>query len=81
MPGKLPVRLQRMIAATRAMEFVTTHTEVEAGDGEQKEEKADKKSNYQNKMGKRQHSGDTNTEKRRKTRNRPKTNGGGQSKV
>ncbi len=29
-PGKLPVRLQRMIAATRAMEFVTTHTEVEA---------------------------------------------------
>ena len=29
-PDKLPIRLQRMIAATRAMEFVTTHTEVEA---------------------------------------------------
>ena len=29
-PAKLPIRLQRMIAATRSMEFVTTHTEVEA---------------------------------------------------
>ena len=29
-PAKLPIRLQRMIAATRTMEFVTTHTEVEA---------------------------------------------------
>ena len=29
-PSKLPVRLQRMVAATRSMEFVTTHTEVEA---------------------------------------------------
>ena len=29
-PTKLPIRLQRMIAATRTMEFVTTHTEVEA---------------------------------------------------
>ena len=29
-PAKLPIRLQRMIAATRGMEFVTTHTEVEA---------------------------------------------------
>ncbi|MCG8543885.1 MAG: excinuclease ABC subunit UvrC [Alphaproteobacteria bacterium] len=29
-PAKLPVRLQRMVAATRSMEFVTTHTEVEA---------------------------------------------------
>jgi len=29
-PDKQPIRLQRMIAATRAMEFVTTHTEVEA---------------------------------------------------
>jgi excinuclease ABC subunit C len=29
-PDKLPIRLQRMIAATRSMEFVTTHTEVEA---------------------------------------------------
>ncbi len=29
-PAKLPVRLQRMIAATRTMEIVETHTEVEA---------------------------------------------------
>lgn len=29
-PNKLPIRLQRMIAETRIMEFVTTHTEVEA---------------------------------------------------
>jgi len=29
-PNKLPVRLQRMVANTRSMEFVTTHTEVEA---------------------------------------------------
>lgn len=29
-PARLPIRLQRMIAATRSMEFVTTHTEVEA---------------------------------------------------
>lgn len=29
-PSKLPVRLQRMIAETHSMEFVTTHTEVEA---------------------------------------------------
>jgi excinuclease ABC subunit C len=29
-PSKLPIRLQRMVAATRSMEFVTTHTEVEA---------------------------------------------------
>tara|TARA_Y100001934_G_scaffold35971_1_gene41249 strand:- start:1002 stop:2921 length:1920 start_codon:yes stop_codon:yes gene_type:complete len=29
-PSKLPIRLQRMIAETRSMEFVTTHTEVEA---------------------------------------------------
>ncbi|HYD98211.1 MAG TPA: excinuclease ABC subunit UvrC [Alphaproteobacteria bacterium] len=29
-PYKLPIRLQRMIAETRTMEFVTTHTEVEA---------------------------------------------------
>ena len=29
-PGKLPIRLQRMVAETTAMEFVTTHTEVEA---------------------------------------------------
>ena len=29
-PAKLPIRLQRMVAATRSMEFVTTHTEVEA---------------------------------------------------
>ena len=28
--ARLPIRLQRMIAATRSMEFVTTHTEVEA---------------------------------------------------
>ena len=28
--GRLPVRLQRMVAETTAMEFVTTHTEVEA---------------------------------------------------
>ncbi len=27
-PNKLPVRLQRMVANTRSMEFVTTHTEV-----------------------------------------------------
>ncbi|MEA1675545.1 excinuclease ABC subunit UvrC [Nitrospirillum sp. BR 11163] len=30
MPAKLPVRLQRMVAETVTMEFVTTHTEVEA---------------------------------------------------
>jgi excinuclease ABC subunit C len=30
LPAKLPVRLQRMVAETEAMEFVTTHTEVEA---------------------------------------------------
>lgn len=30
MPAKLPIRLQRMIAETTQMEFVTTHTEVEA---------------------------------------------------
>jgi len=30
MPTKLPVRLQRMVAETVTMEFVTTHTEVEA---------------------------------------------------
>lgn len=30
LPGKLPIRLQRMIAETTQMEFVTTHTEVEA---------------------------------------------------
>lgn len=30
MPVKLPIRLQRMIAETTQMEFVTTHTEVEA---------------------------------------------------
>ncbi len=29
-PVRLPVRLQRMIAQTESMEFVTTHTEVEA---------------------------------------------------
>tara|TARA_E500000331_G_scaffold217933_1_gene208928 strand:- start:129 stop:2030 length:1902 start_codon:yes stop_codon:yes gene_type:complete len=29
-PAKLPYRLQRMIAETASMEFVTTHTEVEA---------------------------------------------------
>ncbi|MEL0018510.1 MAG: GIY-YIG nuclease family protein, partial [Rickettsiales bacterium] len=29
-PAKLPYRLQRMIAETVTMEFVTTHTEVEA---------------------------------------------------
>ena len=29
-PHRLPVRLQRMVAETAAMEFVTTHTEVEA---------------------------------------------------
>jgi excinuclease ABC subunit C len=29
-PAQLPIRLQRMIAETRRMEFVTTHTEVEA---------------------------------------------------
>ena len=29
-PAKLPYRLQRMIAETVSMEFVTTHTEVEA---------------------------------------------------
>ena len=29
-PGRLPVRLQRMIAATAAVDVVTTHTEVEA---------------------------------------------------
>jgi excinuclease ABC subunit C len=29
-PAKLPIRLQRMVAETRSMEFVTTHTEVEA---------------------------------------------------
>ena len=29
-PAKLPYRLQRMIAETFSMEFVTTHTEVEA---------------------------------------------------
>jgi excinuclease ABC subunit C len=29
-PNRLPVRLQRMVANTRSMEFVTTHTEVEA---------------------------------------------------
>ena len=27
---RLPVRLQRMVSETAAMEFVTTHTEVEA---------------------------------------------------
>ena len=30
MPAKLPVRLQRMVSETISMEFVTTHTEVEA---------------------------------------------------
>ncbi|MDE1148571.1 MAG: excinuclease ABC subunit UvrC [Azospirillaceae bacterium] len=30
MPAKLPIRLQRMVAETVTMEFVTTHTEVEA---------------------------------------------------
>lgn len=29
-PATLPIRLQRMIAETRTMEFMTTHTEVEA---------------------------------------------------
>lgn len=29
-PARLPIRLQRMIAETASMEFVTTHTEVEA---------------------------------------------------
>lgn len=29
-PARLPVRLQRMVAETRSMEFVTTHTEAEA---------------------------------------------------
>jgi len=29
-PAKLPIRLQRMVAETVTMEFVTTHTEVEA---------------------------------------------------
>ncbi len=29
-PAKLPIRLQRMVAETQSMEFVTTHTEVEA---------------------------------------------------
>ncbi|NKB55597.1 MAG: excinuclease ABC subunit UvrC [Alphaproteobacteria bacterium] len=29
-PSKLPIRLQRMVAETQSMEFVTTHTEVEA---------------------------------------------------
>ena len=29
-PDKLPIRLQRMIAATKSMEFVHTHTEAEA---------------------------------------------------
>jgi len=29
-PARLPLRLQRMVAATRSMEFVTTHTEAEA---------------------------------------------------
>ena len=28
--GKLPIRLQRMVAQTKRMEFVHTHTEVEA---------------------------------------------------
>src|SRR5476651_1071259 len=30
LPDRLPIRLQRMIAETTRMEFVTTHTEVEA---------------------------------------------------
>jgi excinuclease ABC subunit C len=30
LPDRLPIRLQRMIAETERMEFVTTHTEVEA---------------------------------------------------
>ncbi|MEI6986585.1 MAG: GIY-YIG nuclease family protein, partial [Rhodospirillaceae bacterium] len=30
LPGRLPLRIQRMIAETVTMEFVTTHTEVEA---------------------------------------------------
>ncbi len=30
LPDRLPIRLQRMIAETSRMEFVTTHTEVEA---------------------------------------------------
>lgn len=30
LPTKLPIRLQRMVAETASMEFVTTHTEVEA---------------------------------------------------
>jgi excinuclease ABC subunit C len=30
LPHKLPIRLQRMISETQQMEFVTTHTEVEA---------------------------------------------------
>jgi excinuclease ABC subunit C len=29
-PARLPIRLQRMVAQTRRMEFVTTHTEAEA---------------------------------------------------
>ncbi len=29
-PDRLPIRLQRMVAETKRMEFVTTHTEVEA---------------------------------------------------
>jgi len=29
-PGRLPVRLQRMVAETSELEIVTTHTEVEA---------------------------------------------------
>ena len=29
-PANLPIRLQRMVAETRSMEFMTTHTEVEA---------------------------------------------------
>lgn len=29
-PGKMPIRIQRMIALTEAMEFVQTHTEAEA---------------------------------------------------
>ena len=29
-PAKLPIRIQRMIAQTEVMEFITTHTEVEA---------------------------------------------------
>ena len=29
-PERLPVRIQRMVSQTASMEFVTTHTEVEA---------------------------------------------------